>query len=135
MPAAGILRCSAVAFGLSLSAGMFVSEAAQAQDGGFWRNGVFYSRDGHYQDHRGNSSPNRPPRWVPARPSGQGSHYQDHRGDRPPGPRSPGYQNPYLPGSTATPPRGPTVNSSGQHSGARVGPAMGGGGGHSSGRR
>ncbi len=41
-------------------------------------------KDGHYQDHRA-------------------GHYQDHRNDsgagRPPGPRYPGYQNPYVPGA------------------------------------
>lgn len=44
-------------------------------------------------------------------------HYQDHRNDpqQPQGPRSPGYQNPYFPNTAPTPPRGPTVNSSGQN--------------------
>jgi len=76
-------------------------------------------RSGHYQDHRT-------------------GHYQDHRNDpgtgRPPGPRDPGYHNPYMPGSTARPPRGPTVSSSGAATPPR-GPTVGGSGRSSSGRR
>lgn len=69
-------------------------------------------RSGHYQDHRA-------------------GHYQDHRNDsgagRPPGPRDPGYQNPYMPGSTAQPPRGPTVSSNGAATPPR-GPTVSSGG-------
>lgn len=85
----------------------------------------------HYQDHRA-------------------GHYQDHRNDpgtgRPPGPRDPGYQNPYMPGSTAQPPRGPTVSSNGSTTPPRGptvssagnpprGPTVRGSGRSSSGRR
>jgi hypothetical protein len=85
----------------------------------------------HYQDHRA-------------------GHYQDHRNDpgtgRPPGPRDSGYQNPYMPGSTAQPPRGPTVSSNGSATPPRGptvssagnpprGPTVGGSGRSSSGRR
>ena len=57
------------------------------------------------------------PRGAPHYQDHRAGHYQDHRNDpgagRPPRPRDPGYQNPYMPGNTATPPRGPTVSSSG----------------------
>ena len=45
------------------------------------------------------------PRGAPHYQDHRAGHYQDHRNDpatgRPPGPRDPGYQNPYMPGSTA----------------------------------
>lgn len=129
----GSIGRTMAAAAMGLYAGAFASEPAQAQRGGSVRDGVYYSPDRHYQDHRGPGGSNRPPRWSPRAP-GQGGHYQDHRGDRPTGPRSPGYRNPYMPGTTATPPRGPTVNSSGHHAAPRMAP-MGGGGGGRSGRR
>jgi len=65
-----------------------------------------HPRGSHYQDHRGGHYQDH-----------RSGHYQDHRNDsnagRPPRPRDPGYENPYMPGSTARPPRGPTVTSSG----------------------
>lgn len=95
--------------GIVLSSGFVFADDARAQP--------TFSQDGHYQDHRGHP----PPRLPGYRPGSGRSHYQDHRGDRPPGPRSPGYNNPYLPdsGNHATPPRGPTVDSSGNRTGGR----------------
>lgn len=90
------------------------------------------------------------PRGAPHYQDHRPGHYQDHRNDagsgRPPGPRDPGYQNPYIPGSTMPPPRGPTVSSNGSATPPRGptvssagnpprGPTVSGSGRSSSGRR
>lgn len=71
------------------------------------------------------------PRGAPHYQDHRAGHYQDHRNDsgtgRPPGPRDPGYQNPYVPGSPAQPPRGPTVSSNGTATPPR-GPTVSSGG-------
>ncbi len=89
----------------TFAASLSFADMAEAGDGRPPRTGSYqHPRNNHYQDHRGD-------------------HYQDHRNDpsvgRPSRPRDPGYQNPYMPGSTATPPRGPTVSGSGRSSPSR----------------
>lgn len=129
-------------------------------------------RGAHYQDHRSQQGGrnfggaassgtrircilpfcghNFTPRGAPRYQDHRTGHYQDHRNDpatgRPPRPRDSGYHNPYMPGGTATPPRGPTVSSGGMATPPRGpvvssggapprGPIVGGSGRSSSGRR